>query len=42
MVCNIFENGGANLLEAGAFVIQIAQKMRQQQASGVKLMMATK
>jgi len=26
MVCNIFENGGANLLEAGAFVIQIAQK----------------
>lgn len=40
VVCNIFENGGTNPLEAGAFVVQIAQKMRQHQASGVKLKMA--
>ncbi len=39
VVCNIFENGGTNPLEAGAFVIQIAQKMRKSQASGVKLKM---
>ena len=39
VVCNIFENGGTNPLEAGAFVVQIAQKMRQHQASGVKLKM---
>ena len=37
VVCNIFENGGTNPLEAGAFVVQIAQKMRKNQASGVKL-----
>lgn len=42
VVCNIFENGGTNPLEAGAFVMQIAQKMRQQQASGVKLRGAPK
>jgi ethanolamine ammonia-lyase small subunit len=42
VVCNIFDNGGTNPLEAGAFVMQIAQKMRQQQASGVKLKLATK
>jgi ethanolamine ammonia-lyase small subunit len=41
VVCNIFENGGTNPLEAGAFVVQIAQKMRQAQASGVKLKLAT-
>jgi ethanolamine ammonia-lyase small subunit len=41
VVCNIFENGGTNPLEAGAFVVQIAQKMRQFQASGVKLKLAT-
>ncbi len=40
VVCNIFENGGTNPLEAGAFVVQIAQKMRKNQASGVKLKMA--
>ncbi len=40
VVCNIFENGGTNPLEAGAFVVQIAQKMRQHQSSGVKLKMA--
>ncbi len=37
VVCNIFENGGTNPLEAGAFVVQIAQKMLKHQASGVKL-----
>ena len=39
VVCNVFENGGTNPLEAGAFVVQIAQKMRKNQASGVKLKM---
>ena len=40
VLCNIFENGGTNPLEAGAFVVQIAQKMRKNQASGVKLKLA--
>jgi ethanolamine ammonia-lyase small subunit len=39
VVCNIYENGGTNPLEGGAFVVQIAQKMRKNQASGVKLKM---
>ncbi len=42
VVCNIFENGGTNPLEGAAFTIQIAQKMRQHQASGVKLKLAAK
>lgn len=42
VVCNIFENGGSNPLEAAAFVVQLAQKMRQYQASGVKLKLAAK
>ena len=37
VVCNIFEGGGTNPLEAGAFVVQLAQNMRKSQASGVKL-----
>ncbi|WKZ48700.1 MAG: ethanolamine ammonia-lyase subunit EutC [Anaerolineales bacterium] len=41
VVCNIFENGGTNPLEGGAFVIQIAQKMMKHKASGVKLKTAT-
>ena len=40
VVCNIFENGGTNPLEGGAFVVQIAQKMRKHEASGVKLKLA--
>jgi ethanolamine ammonia-lyase small subunit len=40
VVCNIFEGGGTNPLEAGAFIVQFAQKMRQYQASGVKLKLA--
>ena len=42
VVCNIFENGGTNPLEAGAFIVQLAQKMIQQQTSGVKLKLATR
>ena len=42
VVCNIFEKGGTNPLEAGAFIVQMAQKMRQHQASGVKLKLAVK
>ena len=42
VVCNIFENGGTNPLEAGAFIVQLAQKMMQYQASGVKLKLAIK
>lgn len=41
VICNIFEGGGTNPLEAGAFVVQLAQKMRKHQASGVKLKLAT-
>ena len=40
VVCNIFEGGGTNPLEAGAFIVQFAQKMRQYGASGVKLKLA--
>ena len=40
VVCNIFENGGTNPLEAGAFIVQFAQKMMQYEASGVKLKLA--
>ncbi len=42
VVCNIFENGGTNPLEAGAVVVGLAQKMIQHQASGVKLKLATR
>jgi ethanolamine ammonia-lyase small subunit len=37
VVCNIFNNGGTNPLEASAYIIQLAQKMLRHQASGVKL-----
>ena len=39
VICNIF-NGGTNPLEAGAYAVQMAQKMIQRQASGVKLKLA--
>jgi ethanolamine ammonia-lyase small subunit len=42
VVCNIFEDGGTNPLEAGAFIVQMAQKMMKYQASGVKLKLAIK
>ncbi|MBK8047221.1 MAG: ethanolamine ammonia-lyase subunit EutC [Anaerolineales bacterium] len=41
VICNIFEGGGTNPLEAGAYAIQLAQKMRRSQASGVKLKLAS-
>jgi ethanolamine ammonia-lyase small subunit len=37
VVCNIFNNGGTNPLEAAAYVLQIAQRMLRHQASGVRL-----
>jgi ethanolamine ammonia-lyase small subunit len=37
VVCNIFNNGGTNPLEAAAYVLQIAQKMLRHRASGIKL-----
>jgi ethanolamine ammonia-lyase small subunit len=40
VICNIFEGGGTNPLEAGAVVIQMAQNMIRHQASGVKLKLA--
>ena len=40
VVCNIFESGGTNPLEAGTFVVQFAPKMRKSQVSGVKLKLA--
>lgn len=42
VICNIFEKGGTNPLEAGAFIVQFAQKMLHHQASGVKLKLAAK
>ncbi|MHB0966392.1 MAG: ethanolamine ammonia-lyase subunit EutC [Bellilinea sp.] len=42
VVCNIYEKNGTNPLEAGAFIVQLAQKMLKYQASGVKLKLATK
>ena len=42
VVCNIFENGGTNPLEAGAFIVQLAQKMIKNRASGVKLRLVEK
>jgi len=36
VICNIFDGGGTNPLEAGAYAIQMAKKMIKIQASGVK------
>lgn len=36
VICNIFDGGGTNPLEAGAYTIQMAKKMIKNQASGVK------
>jgi ethanolamine ammonia-lyase small subunit len=41
VVCNIFNGGGTNPLEAAAFTLQIAQKMLKHRASGIKLKLAT-
>jgi ethanolamine ammonia-lyase small subunit len=37
VICNIFDNGGTNPLEAGAYAVQYAQRMIKNQAAGVKL-----
>jgi ethanolamine ammonia-lyase small subunit len=37
VVCNIFDGGGTNPLEAGAYVLRLAQRMIERRASGVKL-----
>jgi len=37
VICNIFDGGGANPLEAGAYALSLARKMLSRQASGVKL-----
>ncbi|MGA2083671.1 MAG: ethanolamine ammonia-lyase subunit EutC [Holophaga sp.] len=37
VICNIFDGGGANPLEAGAYALRLAQRMIRNQASGVKL-----
>ncbi len=42
VICNIYDNGGTNPLEAGAYAVQMAQKMIQYQASGVRLKLAEK
>jgi len=40
VVCNIFDGGGVNPLEAGAYVLRLARSMIAAKASGVKLKMA--
>jgi ethanolamine ammonia-lyase small subunit len=42
VICNIFDRGGTNPLEAGAYAVQFAKKMIQYKASGVKLKMMEK
>jgi ethanolamine ammonia-lyase small subunit len=37
VICNIFDGGGVNPLEAGAYALRLAQKMLEKQTSGVKL-----
>lgn len=37
VICNIYDGGGTNPLEAGAYALQMAQKMIQKQAGGVRL-----
>lgn len=37
VICNIYDGGGTNPLEAGAYALQVAQKMIHSQTSGVKL-----
>ncbi len=40
VICNVFDGGGTNPLEAGAYAVQMAQKMMRYQASGVRLKLA--
>ena len=41
VISNVFANGGTGPREAAKLVVQFSQKMRQHQASGVKLKLAT-
>jgi ethanolamine ammonia-lyase small subunit len=40
VVCNIYDGGGVNPLEAGAYVVRLAQRMIAVRASGVRLKLA--
>ena len=40
VVCNIYDGGGVNPLEAGAYVVRLAQRMIAAGASGVRLRLA--
>jgi ethanolamine ammonia-lyase small subunit len=40
VICNIYDAGGTNPLEAGAYVVQMAEKLIRYQASGVQLRLA--
>ena len=42
VICNIYDGGGTNPLEAGAYALQLAQKMIRGHASGVKLKLLEK
>lgn len=37
VICNIFDGGGVNPLEAGAYALRLAGRMMKRQASGIKL-----
>lgn len=40
VICNIFDGGGVNPLEAGAYALRLARRMIDAQASGVRLRLA--
>jgi len=40
VICNIFDNGGTNPLEAGAYAIRLAQDMIKNKGSGVRMKMS--
>jgi len=42
VICNVYDNGGTNPLEAGAYAVQMAAKMMQFQAFGIRLKLAEK
>jgi ethanolamine ammonia-lyase small subunit len=37
VICNIFDGGGVNPLEAGAYAIRLAERMIKKGASGIQL-----
>jgi ethanolamine ammonia-lyase small subunit len=40
VICNIFDGGGVNPLEAGAYALKLAQRMMKAEASGIRLRLA--